>query len=42
VHIGVLKTKIKSKEKKLIRNNKNSKKSGKQSLVVAFCENSMS
>ena len=42
VRIGVLKTKIKSKKKEKIRNNKNLKKSGKQSLVVAFCENSMS
>jgi hypothetical protein len=30
------------KKQKQIRNNKNFKKRGKQSLVVAFCENSMS
>jgi hypothetical protein len=36
------KKKRKKKKKKKIRNNKNFKKSGKQSLVVAFCENSMS
>jgi hypothetical protein len=34
--------KEKKEQKKKKRNNKNFKKSGKQSLVVAFCENSMS
>jgi hypothetical protein len=33
--------KNKDKKNKLIRNNKNFKKCGKQSLVVAFCENSI-
>jgi hypothetical protein len=42
VQIGVLKKKKKKRKKKKKGNNKNLKKSGKQSLVVAICENSMS
>ena len=43
VHIRVLKKKYRAKKKKKKKEKKKKiLKSGKQSLVVAFCENSMS